>query len=55
MIKTKLWAQKRALASNNIDKSCVASTSSLGGPETDVYTRSLVDLVNMYQSHHIEL
>jgi hypothetical protein len=35
MIKTKLWAQNRALASNNIDKSCVASTSSLGGPETD--------------------
>jgi hypothetical protein len=59
MLKTKLWDQKIAFAINSMDKLCVYLFSRWSGGQwqglIDVYARSLVDLVNMYRSHHIEL
>jgi hypothetical protein len=59
MLKTKLWDQKIAFASNSIDKLYVYLVSKWSRRRwrglIDVYARSLVDIVNIYQSHHIEL
>jgi hypothetical protein len=59
MLKTKLWDQKIAFASNSMDKLCVYLISRWSRGRwrglIDVYTRSLVDLVNMYRGDHIEL
>jgi hypothetical protein len=58
MLKTKLWDQKIAFTSNSMDKLCVYLSGWSGvrwWDLIDVYARYLVDLVNMYRSHHIEL
>jgi hypothetical protein len=59
MLKTKLWDQKIAFTGNSMDKLCVYLVYRWSGGRwwgsIDVYARSLVDLVNMYRSHSIEL